>query len=285
MSCETIKDALYTASEMFAEAGIETPALDARVLLSHVTGKGRTYLMAHSEDTLACDQKSVFESCVKRRAQREPVAYITNTKQFYAHDFYVDPCVLVPRPETELLVETTLKLLPIRPSVICEIGAGSGAVSASIALANPTVHIIATDISVTALEVAQKNLQTHGVSDRVELRHGDATSPLSDYECRLDAIITNPPYIPSSDIPALQPEVAEYEPKGALDGGKDGLDFYRLFIPESIKYLTSGGFIAMEIGKGQHVEVEKLCNLAGFMGVKIKKDLAGIERVITAKKP
>lgn len=285
MSCDTINDALCTASEQFAEAGIDTPALDARVILSHVMGKGRTYLMAHSEDILTCDQKSRFESCVKRRAKREPVAYITNTKQFYAHDFYVDETVLIPRPETELLVETTLKKLPIRPSTVCEIGAGSGAVSTTIALANPSVHIIATDISAAALKVAAKNMEMHNVSDRVELRHGDNTSPLSDYEGRLDAIITNPPYIPSAGIPALQPEVAEYEPKGALDGGKDGLDFYRLFIPESIKYLSRGGFIAMEMGKGQHVEIEKLCNLAGFIDIKIKKDLAGIERAITAQKP
>lgn len=265
--------------QYFGEKGVENPRLDAEVLLSHILGRDRLYLYVHFDQPLEGGELAAFRAAVKKRAMRLPVAYITGVKEFMGLDFKVTPAVLIPRPDTEILVETALKRLATFDSPkLLDIGTGSGAICISMLVNLPSAKAVTVDISPEAILVAKENGEKHGVAKRLTFCQGDLFHPVVGQV--FTAILSNPPYIPEVDMTTLTPEVRQ-EPDLALVGGKDGLDFYRRIIHEGANYLAPGGFIAMEVGIGQAQEVAKLAGESGFFAVsEIVKDYGGIERVV-----
>ncbi len=285
----TVKSALRRAREQFKGYGMESPALDAEVLLSHVTGLNRAGLYREWERRLSEEEAARFFTLVERRTFGEPVAYLTGHKEFMGLDFVVNPHVLIPRPETELLVETALRLLPPAPFII-EVGTGSGAITVSLACLIPDAVVYATDLSAEALAVARVNAAKYGVAGRVSFYHGDLMEPLAD--CipagGADLIAANLPYIAREDLPGLPREVRLFEPTLALDGGTGGLALYRRLLPAAAGFLRQGGFLLMEIGYNQGRELTALLKkdqspVGNFWEVTILKDLSGLDRLVVAK--
>lgn len=262
------------------EAVTETPRLDAEILMSHALGITRSRLLTMLGET--CDMGS-FDEYIERRIASEPIAYITGEWEFFSHSFTVEPPMLVPRPETEHLIEAVLS--HESPERILEIGTGTGCISVSIALSSASCHIISTDINPMALDLARRNASRHGVSDRIDFRLGDLFSPIEYGEEFFDIICSNPPYIEDGAWPDLSPVIRLYEDPRALLAGEDGLDVIRNLVSESMVYLRPGGLLAFEIGMGQYMAVEKLLCTAGYEDVSFIRDLAGIERIATGKKP
>lgn len=258
------------------------PALDSEVLLSHVTGLDRAGLYRDAECDLPAQQEERFWELVGRRLLGEPVAYLTGRKEFMSLDFKVRPCVLIPRPETELLVETALGLLSPSPLVI-DVGTGSGAIAVSLASFLPDSIVYATDCSGEALEVARDNAVRHGVDSRLRFYQGDLLEPLVGIipAGGVDLITANLPYIPSGDLAGLPECVRQFEPGLALDGGFDGLEIYRRLIPEAAKLLKNGGLLLMEIGYEQARDM--LESLKSGWETDIVKDLAGLDRLVVAR--
>ncbi len=273
----------YAASYL-KESGRETARIDAEVLLAHCTGRDRAALYRDGLDDLPPGQEKMFLQLLERRAGGEPVAYITGHREFMGLDFLVNPAVLIPRPETELLVEKALEILrPVPAPVAVDVGTGNGAIAVSLAVFLESAKIYATDISGAALEVARQNAVRHGVGGRVEFLEGDLLGPLPDIPgFRADLLAANLPYVPSSEILLLMKGVRDFEPRLALDGGPDGLDHYRRLIPRARRLLREGGHLLMEVGAGQGAV------LRGIMGpgwkVEVFPDLAGRERLVIAKR-
>lgn len=265
--------------QYFSEKGVENPRLDAEVLLSHILGKDRLYLYVHFDQPLEGRELAAFREAVKKRAARLPIAYIIGVKEFMGLDFQVTPAVLIPRPDTEILVEKALKLLEGTDNpAILDIGTGSGAICISMLVNLPSAKAVTVDISPEAIEVAKGNAEKHEVAKRLTFCQGDLFKPVQGQV--FTAILSNPPYIPEADIKGLTPEVRK-EPNLALDGGADGLDFYRRIILEGRNYLVPDGFIAMEVGIGQARQVAALAKQSGFFTVsEIVTDYGGIERVV-----
>ncbi|MDD4600059.1 Release factor glutamine methyltransferase [bioreactor metagenome] len=275
----TIGGILTWTKQYFSEKGVDNPRLDAEVLLSHILGKDRIHLYVNFDQPLQPTELTAFRAAVKQRAMRLPVAYITGCKEFMGLDFSVSPAVLIPRPDTEFLVEAALdRLEKINKPIVLDIGTGSGAIIISVLAKNPSACGAAVDISKSALAVAANNAQHNGVADRVVFYQGDLFSPV--HGQLFDAILSNPPYIPNEDILQLEPEV-QREPKLALAGGRDGLDYYRRIINQGRQFLKPGGFIAVEIGIGQAEAVTQLAEKSeGFKVAELIKDYAGIDRVV-----
>ena len=273
----TIGGILEWTKQYFSGKGVDNPRLDAEVLLSHILCRDRLYLYVHYDQPLSVEELAAFRECVRKRAARVPVAYITGEKEFFGLTFSVSPAVLVPRPETELLVETVVKRLAGNPAPrIVDLGTGSGAITVSVLTQLPQATAVAVDISAAALAVAQTNAKRHAVAERVEWKQGDFWQPVSGL---FDAIVSNPPYIPAADVRTLAPEV-QNEPVLALDGGLDGLDYYRRLLSDGDAYLAPGGFIAIEIGINQAAAIGSLAGQSPFMVADVTADYAGIERVM-----
>jgi release factor glutamine methyltransferase len=272
-----VQEALGAAIDALAAAGVEDPGLDAELLLAEATGWERAALVADPDAEVPPAAGRRFGELVRRRLRREPVAYILGRKGFRNLDLAVDRRVLVPRPETELLVELALEL---RPASLLDVGTGSGAIALAVADELPDCAVTATDASPGALEVARANAERLGLAERVRFLAG--TLPEGE---GFDLILANLPYVAESDWPTLQPEVTQWEPPEALLAGPDGLDAYRALIPGSAGLLNryaeqrSGG-LAVEVGEGQAVAVAELMRAAGFGAVETRRDLAGIERVV-----
>jgi len=265
---------------ILGDVGIDTARLDAEVLLAHACGVSRVSLMTGSTNVDA-DAAENFRTMIARRAAREPVAYIIERKEFFSLDFEVTPAVLIPRPETETLVEAALKFLATRREPrILDIGTGSGAIAIAIAVNSPEARIKATDISKEALEVAHRNAIRHRCEDRIEFVGADL---FPDGHPRFDLIVSNPPYVAEADLETLQPEIRLHEPRHALLDGSDGLEFYRRIGTESRSRLNPDGAVMVEIGAGQASDVEALFRRAGFSNIDAIRDLARIERVICAR--
>lgn len=274
----TIGKILDWTKQYFKEKGVESPRLDAEVLLSHIVKCDRIHLYVNFDRPLMQEELNRYRSAVKLRAQRVPVAYILGEKEFMGHTFRVTEDVLIPRPDTEILVEEAIRLLADKPSVrIVDIGTGSGAIILSVLLGVEGATGVAVDLSEKALRVAQSNSERLGVCDRVELRHGDLYAPIAGE--KYDMIVSNPPYIPVCDMRALSPEVHK-EPKMALVGGTDGLDFYRRLIDGAPSLLNEGGMVLFEVGIHQAHQVARLGRERGFSETRILNDYAGIERVV-----
>jgi release factor glutamine methyltransferase len=284
-----IRGALLWGAKALDQAGLENSRLDAEVLLRHTLDMEREQLYMNGDATISPGQEAKFRELVARRSRREPVAYITGHKEFWSLDFLVTPAVLIPRPETELLVEVALRYarqLAIESSVkVLDIGTGSGAISVCLAKELAAAQIVAVDISPVALAVARVNAERHGVADRIRFLPGDLFAPLKPPPKTFDLIVSNPPYIRSGELSMLAPEIHGWEPMIALDGGPDGLDTCRRIIEESHTYLTTGGSLVLEIGADMASDVAELFSRSSCYGpVSVYQDCAGKDRVIAAIK-
>lgn len=280
---------LTEAGKCLSEAGIDGPFLEAETLLGLLLGTNRAGVIARFREKLDEAAVEAFCGLVKRRAAREPLQYITGRQEFFGLDFMVGPAVLIPRPETEYLVQEAIDFLAHsggEKPLAADIGTGSGCIAVSIAAKVSDAIVYAIDASEAALETARGNAYASGVAGRVKFLEGDLLSPLREEGLagRLDVIASNPPYIPSGEIPGLQPEVL-FEPHSALDGGPDGLDAIRRIIAEAPEYLRQGGLLLVEIGLGQAAAVKSLLNKnSGLVFDKFIIDFSGIERVLRARK-
>jgi release factor glutamine methyltransferase len=277
MTGASVREALEAAVEALAAAAVEDPRLDAELLLGEAMGCERSALIAESGMEVPASAARAFGEMVRRRLRREPVAYILGRKGFRNIELAVDRRVLVPRPETELLVELALEL---RPERLLDVGTGSGAIALAVADELPGCAVTATDTSPGALEVARGNAERLGLADRVRFFEGTLPEGES-----FDLVLANLPYVAERDWGGLQPEVAQWEPREALLAGPDGLDAYRAFIPECGRASASyGGLtsttLAVEVGEGQAETFAALMREAGFGRIETRQDLAGIERVV-----
>lgn len=287
----TVKDALGAATDGLHAAGVPEARLDAEVLLAAVSGRGRASLIADPSGPLPPAVSRLYGEFVRRRLRREPVAYIVGTKGFRRIELAVDRRVLVPRPETELLVEVALER---RPGRVLDVGTGSGAIALALADELPNAEIVATDTSPGALDVARANAARLGLAGRVRFEAG--TVPEGE---AFDLVLANLPYVAERDWAGLEPEVTQWEPREALLAGEDGLDAYReLLAPmaagpaeclrptfsDAPEVLAGARAIAVEIGAGQAVEVAEMMRDAGFGEIAVREDLAGIERVVVGER-
>jgi release factor glutamine methyltransferase len=278
----TIGRVLSWTKQYFADKGVEQARLDAEVLLSHVLGMDRLHLYVRFDQPLLPEELAAFRAMVLRRAAREPVAYILGCKEFMGLEFFVSPDVLVPRPDTELLVEACeTRLQEMLEASILEIGPGSGAVVISLLKRQPQWQAAAVELSPQAAAIVRKNAKRHEVETRLQLYEGDLFAPVAGRQ--FDAVVSNPPYIPEADLEGLQPEVHR-EPRMALAGGVDGLDFYRRLVQEGGGYVRPGGWLLLEVGIGQAKEVAQLGMRSGWQVDAILPDYAGIERVVALRK-
>ena len=277
-----ISTAISSGAEKLAAAAIAEPRKEASSLMAFVLQKDAAFLIAHSEDQLSEDQRLHFESYVKRRAEREPFQYIVGRQEFYGLEFEVTPDVLIPRPETEILVENAIAALSAHedPSFL-EIGVGSGCISISMLNTLKNAKAVGIDISSAALAVAVRNAEKHGVGGRFEPVLGDAFSPLSGR--MFDLIVSNPPYVSAGEIEKLQPEVRDHEPHTALDGGHDGLDIIKRIIREAPQFLNPHGHLLLEIGHDQTAKVRDLFDAGIWNEPEFIADLQDISRVVRAQ--
>lgn len=279
----TIGRILKWTEQYFKQKNIESPRLDAEVLLSHILGRERIYLYVHFDEPLEPTELARYREAIKQRVQRVPVAYIIGEKEFMGLTFRVTADTLVPRPDTEILVQAAVERLRAHGEAprFADIGTGSGAICLSVLHFLPKAQADTVDISPAARAVAEENAAALEVADRVTFHTGDLLAPLAG-QC-YDAILSNPPYIPDGDIAALAPEVRLKEPHTALAGGKDGLDFYRRLTADAPALLKDGGFLAVEVGIHQAAPVAALA-APSFSRTEILKDYAGIERIVIAWK-
>ncbi len=285
MPPETIRAWLREAESLLAAgAHPEHARLDAELVLRHILQQDRAWLIAHADDSVSSHSAQHFEELLCRRILGEPVQYILGETEFHGLTFAVQPAVLIPRPETELLVEHVLHfVLSLESPRILDLGTGSGAIAIALAVACPQAQLVAVDLSPAALAVAEKNAALHRVQDRIDFRASDFFSAIGDL--RFDCIVSNPPYVPVADKETLAVEVREHEPALALFAGDDGLDAYRRLIPTSLSHLTRGGMLALEIGFGQKEPVSALLVAAGFQHIEILPDYQRIPRVAVAVAP
>ena len=275
---------LNWTKQYFADKGVENPRLDAEILLCAVLKCERINLYIDFERPLDESELAQFKQMVIRRAQGEPLAYILGEKAFMRNTFKVNKYTLVPRPETELLVEHLVRICEQinQEAKILDIGTGSGAIIVSLLDYLPQAKGVGVDISAGALKVAKENAVNIGVSKRAAFLHSDLFTAIPD-EKKFDIIVSNPPYIPAKDISSLAKDV-QNEPHSALDGGEDGLDFYRKITAEASLHMAEDGLLAFEIGINQSEAVSGLCRENGFTAVAVGKDYAGIDRMVFAAK-
>jgi len=281
---KTIQSALVEAVDMLQRAGINEARMEATSLLMHVLGVDRAFLIAHPENELSEEQSDSFRELSRRRAVREPLQYIIGYQEFFKLNFEVTPDVLIPRPETEIIVESALALVnrEQRPFIL-DVGTGSGCIVISLLNELKNAHAMATDISSNALEVAARNARRHNVNDRVTFLQADALSQLNQ-SAAFSLIVSNPPYIPAGDIATLQREVREHEPLTALVSGVGGLDHIRALLRETPPLLEAGGHFIFEIGFGQREAVERLVDRATWDLIDVKSDLQKIPRTAVLQK-
>lgn len=306
----TIGRILKWTERFFQEKGIESPRIDAEVLLGHVLKKERIYLYVHFEEPLQPEELASYREAIKQRIQRVPVAYIIGKREFMGLSFKVTEDTLVPRPDTEILVQAAVERLKRlsgaankqtseetdseeapaetaerHPAHFADIGTGTGAICLSVLKYVPDATADTVDISAGARMVAEENAASLELTDRVTFYTGDLLAPLAEKKAFYDAILSNPPYIPDADIASLAPEVRRKEPRTALAGGPDGLAFYRRLIADSPALLADDGFLAVEVGIHQAKAVAQMATDSGnFARTEILKDYGGVERVVVAWK-
>ena len=261
----------------------ERARLDAETLLLHLLKQNRVWLLGHGEDEAPADIQDSFATTIVRRQAGEPIQYITGEAEFFGLPFAVSPGVLIPRPETEHLVEEVIRLAcAFTEPRIADIGSGSGAIAVALAHSLPQTQIVATDTSPKALAIAKQNAIRNQVQGRIEFFEGDLLAPLAGQSFHI--IASNPPYIPLSDLNSLSVEVREHEPHAALFAGDDGLSIYRRLIPEARKLLVPGGWLVMEIGYGQQPAIEELMPESKYGSVHFIADYQGIPRVAVGQR-
>jgi release factor glutamine methyltransferase len=278
--------------DAISEASTSISRRDAETLLLHLLHRDRAYLLAHPEDPLDPATHAQLLTLTGRRAAHEPLQYLTGHQEFFGLDLRVTPATLIPRPETELLVESVLawaRALPPQPLRIIDVGTGTGAIAIALATHLPQAHLFALDISTSALAIAHENALTHNVAHRISFLHSDLLSALPHQTVPFDAIVSNPPYVPLTDASSLAPEVRDHEPHSALFAGPSGLDIYRRLIPQTLRTpphaaLRPGGLLALEFGFGQHESLRTLLTTQPptFTAIQILNDYAAIPRVALA---
>lgn len=282
----SIAQALVEATQILRKAGISDARRDAATLLAHLIGRDHTYLITHAERDLAATDVARFRSYVERRAAGEPLQYITGHQAFFHLDFTVTPDVLIPRPETELLVELALELLDevSEPPLVCDVGTGTGCIAISLLHERPHLRGVALDISPPALNIAAHNAARHGVRERLSLIASDGFAALEAERAQFSLIASNPPYVTGTAYDSLQREVREHEPRVALTPGGDGLDVVRRILTDAPRFLLSGGHLLMEIGFDQHEAVRAMIDARVWTLLDIHKDLQGIPRTVALRK-
>jgi release factor glutamine methyltransferase len=273
----TAGDALQQARARLAAAS-RNPRRDAEVLMAHVLRCDQVALLTHPERLLSPAESARYESFLTRRLGFEPIQYITGEQEFFGLPFEVSPDVLIPRPETEHLVQAVLERVAANARIV-DVGTGSGAIAVALAHALPRAQVTAVDLSPAALAVARSNAQRHAVSDRVTFLQSDLLAALDGTD--FDAVVSNPPYVAEGEV--LEPQVANYEPRSALYAGPTGLEIYERLIPQARERLKPHGWVMLEIGFGQQAAVEAL--LHGWSAVSFIRDLQGIPRVVQAQTP
>jgi release factor glutamine methyltransferase len=277
----TILGVLDWTAERFAQQGLDAPRVDAEVLLAHCLAQQRIQLYAHYDQPLAAEELAAYRAAIKRRMAREPVAYITGSREFWSLPLAVTPEVLIPRPETETLVEVALALSQRAARTLVDVGTGSGALAIALASELPAARVLATDLGQAALALARGNATIHGLE--LELLQGDLLSPLPD-DLQPELVVSNPPYVTTAEWQQLPPEVRDWEPRAALDGGPDGLSVIRRLVPAAAGRLAPGGHLALEVGAGQAPQVMELLREQGFTKVRAHPDLAQVERVVSGRR-
>ncbi|MBU0599921.1 peptide chain release factor N(5)-glutamine methyltransferase [bacterium] len=286
----SIIEALNWTTNYFKEKGIKSSRLEAEVLLSEVLGYSRLKIYLSYDQPLSKNELASYHQLVKRRSFYEPIAYIVGRKEFYGYDFKVTPKVLIPRPETELLVERIIEKLNSLDEKKCyqivDIGTGSGSIAVTLAK-NLNSYIYAIDISEEILNIASENAQNLKVKEKICFLKGNLLDPLKELNLKeeIEVIVSNPPYIPSHEINNLSSEVKDYEPLDSLDGGKDGIDYHLFLIKESLTYLKKGGYLYLELGINQAEILKKICSqYKDWHNLKIIKDYAKIDRILEVQK-
>jgi release factor glutamine methyltransferase len=281
----TIRDAINAAARDLTEAGVENPRVTAQLLLAPLLERDRTYLLTHFEELLPTSTLHQFQAWVNQRASGVPLQYLTGHQEFYGLDFLVTPDVLIPRPETERIVEEVLARNQEPSPLIIDVGTGSGCLAVTLAVwLNPS-RVIALDISEPALRVARLNAQRQGVEDRVLFLVSDLFSALAESESgtQADFIVSNPPYVADADLDRLPREVSQHEPHVALLAGPDGLVCYRRLLMESRTCLRPGGYLILEMGYGQHAALINLVDPSTWCVEKVVPDLQGIQRTLVLR--
>lgn len=279
----TFAAAIAAATESLAAAGIDSPRLDAEVLLANAAGADRARLILDARRPVPDRVLDQFDAMLQRRLRREPLQYILGTREFWSLDFFVTPAVLIPRPETEGLIEAAIDIAKRRTGgqQVCDVGTGSGCIAIVLARELPAADVCALDISPTALEVARGNCARHEVTDRVHLAQSDLLASVAGR--RFDLIVSNPPYAAADSMDSLQAEL-EWEPRNALDGGERGMDIIRLLVAAAPAHLVANGWLLLEIGFDQEAEATALFDTPVWRSVEVRKDLQGLPRVVVAQR-
>ena len=284
----TFIETIIKATARLSAHKVDNARLDAEVLLCYVLGQDRAWLLAHNKDVIDDQSLRQYELLIDRRAVREPLQYITGKQEFWGLPFKVTPDVLIPRPETEFVVEAALKAVSMAAApVIIDLCTGSGCIAISLAKELKNAQVFATDRSEPALDIAQENARRNEVAMRIRFLVGDLFTPIRelDLQGRVDVIATNPPYIPANDLSGLQPEVRDFEPEMALIAGPVGIEIGAAIIQQAHPFLKKGGTLIMEMGMAQAASLSSIVNKTGkYRTPEIVKDLAGIERVLLARK-
>ena len=277
-------EALLAAGPHPEKAQRDAEALVLLILRTDGRARNRAWLITHLDEIPGSDAAAALRGLAERRFGGEPIQYIVGETEFYGLDFEVNRDVLIPRPETEHLVEKSIALATgfARPNIL-DVGTGSGAIAIKLAHELPSAEIVATDIASSALAVARRNAARHGVAERVKFVEGDLLDPVASRQ--FDLIVSNPPYVPHTDRDSLTIEVRDFEPALALFAGADGLAIYRRLVPDAFGALVPGGFLLLEIGCGQQAAIEKLLAGAGFKDIEFTADLQGIPRVASGRHP
>ena len=294
MPAASVSDALRAAAQRLRASGSRSPRLDAELLMAAALGVDRAALFRSPERALAPQELERFEGFVRRREAREPVAYIRGRRAFRTIELEVDSAVLIPRPETETLVDVALEALARTPQrregdayepLALDVGTGSGCIALALAAENPFVRVVAADVDEAAVDVARRNATRLGLGGRVHVLRSDLFEALPPGS-RFDLIVSNPPYVPDAEYAALEPNVRDFEPRLALHGGDDGLDVYRRLIPAAAMRLRPRGTLALEVGAGEAHDVAGLVESTGAFGaVACRTDLGGVPRVVWAALP
>jgi release factor glutamine methyltransferase len=280
----SIAEALKEASRVLDGAGVPEARREAGSLLSFVLGKDRTFLISHAEDTVDDGSVDQLREFVERRAAGEPLQYITGVQDFYAREFRVTPDVLIPRPETELLVEAALEVTKVDSPVFCDVGTGSGCIAVTLLCEIVGSRAVAVDKSSAALEVAKLNAGKQSVTDRAEFVVSDCFDALDSREYQFDLIVSNPPYVSEAALAGLQREVRDHEPRVALSPGGDGLSVIRRLLTEASAFLKPNGHLLMEIGFDQGERVRNLVDEGVWTLIEVRPDLQCIPRIVVLRK-
>jgi release factor glutamine methyltransferase len=281
----TVAELLAEAASDLRAAQVASPEWDAERLLRHVLGWDQATLLANSDHLFPQLQAERFRALVRRRASREPLQYILGTQAFWKHEFLVTPAVLIPRPETELLVEASLELLRhVERPLVVDLGTGSGCIALSLAFERPDAEVHATDVSKPALAVASENARRLGLEGRVVFHHGDLLEPVAHLAGQIDLVVSNPPYVDPADRDSLAPEVRDHEPQMALLPPGDAFSLYRRLAPAAAAALRPGGALALEVSPLVAEAVVGLLANAGFEHPVVRCDLAGHARVVCARR-